>query len=331
MNQNDTNTYRGPLFIVGMPRSGTKLLRSLLNQHPRVCILEIETEILPWLARHVGEYGDLSDPGNFKRLYDQVTKFPFFLYRTDEGKVIDATKWHSACANYEVHGIFEALVRIDTGTKCDTDVIWGDKSPSYINNISLISSLFPQAKIIHIVRDVRDFCLSIHQAWGKDMLRAAQRWVDGISAAKNAGAGLGDRFLEIRYEDLLTDTAKVMNMICRFLGIDFVLAMTTLVKPSENIGSAKGLTVVMKENTGKYAILLPGNKLLRIEQIAGQLLQQYGYELVHPLQTTQRLSKTEMLIRQFKDGVSLVRDESRQRGLIGALRFHLRYFQTTRG
>ena len=44
-------SWEGPLFIVGMPRSGTKLLRGLLNQHPRIRIPDFETEFAPFLVR----------------------------------------------------------------------------------------------------------------------------------------------------------------------------------------------------------------------------------------------------------------------------------------
>src|SRR5262245_12693694 len=46
-------SWEGPMFIVGMPRSGTKLLRGLLDQHPRIRILQTETEFLPFLSAWV--------------------------------------------------------------------------------------------------------------------------------------------------------------------------------------------------------------------------------------------------------------------------------------
>ena len=56
----DGNNFHGPLFIIGMPRSGTKLLRGLLNQHPQIGIPLSETEFLPWLVKCFPDYGDIS-------------------------------------------------------------------------------------------------------------------------------------------------------------------------------------------------------------------------------------------------------------------------------
>jgi len=323
--------FNGPLFIGGMPRSGTKLLRNLLNRHPRISILEIETEFLPWLARCLGEYGDLSNVDNFHRFYGTIVRLPYFIYRANEGRLIDVDNWHKACTNYGAANIFEILVRLEIGAPPHTNIIWGDKSPSYIDDLPLIADLYPQARFIHIVRDVRDYCLSIQKAWGKYMLRAAKRWVDGVTAASQSGSRLGDRYLEVRYEDLLLDTEDIMRVISEYLGIDYDPAMTTLDKPSENLGNAKGQSSVLKSNSRKYLTIMPNKTLRRIEKLAGQVLLEKGYELNHPIQPAARLSKAEMLYRQFKDGVGLVKYETRQQGLLGALRFHFRYFQTTRG
>ncbi|MCK6525680.1 sulfotransferase, partial [Myxococcota bacterium] len=58
--------FIGPLFIVGAPRSGTKLFRDLLRQHPRVAIPLYETELLPRLIQIAPRFGDLADPARFQ-------------------------------------------------------------------------------------------------------------------------------------------------------------------------------------------------------------------------------------------------------------------------
>ncbi|MDP1558114.1 MAG: sulfotransferase [Nitrosomonas sp.] len=50
---------------------------------------------------------------------------------------------------------------------------WGEKSPMNLQHITALAKVFPNAQFIHIIRDVRDYCLSINKAWGKDMPRAA--------------------------------------------------------------------------------------------------------------------------------------------------------------
>jgi len=143
--------WQGPIFIVGMPRSGTKLLRSLLNNHSRIALPEYETEILPYWAQHWHEYGDLTDFVRFEAFYRAARRLAFFSYwQEQQGGCVTAEQWYQACRDGSVAAVFEALVRLAANATEDT--IWGDKSPSYIRHIPLLQAIYPTAKIIHIVR-----------------------------------------------------------------------------------------------------------------------------------------------------------------------------------
>lgn len=323
--------FDGPVFLIGMPRSGTKLLRNLLNQHPRVRLLEIETEFLPWLVRHLVDYGDLSDLENFRRFHRDMVRFPYFMYRTDEGKVIAADVWHAGCKTHDAAGIFEALVRAEVGASRGSGLIWGDKSPSYVNHIPMIADLYPNARVIHIVRDVRDYCLSMRNAWGKDMYRAAQRWTDGVGKAREDGRTLGPAYLEVRFEDLLADVEGVLRQVCPHLGIDFDPAILELQKPSENLGDARGASRVVRGNFGKFRAHMRPRELRRIESIARDVLQACAYELIDPAVPLRRISPTENFLAQIRDGYSLVRANFKKRGFVTAVLFYARHSRATRG
>ncbi|MGQ9862310.1 MAG: sulfotransferase family protein [Thiobacillaceae bacterium] len=327
----ETQSYTGPLFIIGMPRSGTKLLRNLLNRHDRVAIPDTESELLPWLVQHLGEFSDLSREENFERFYERVSKAPYFIYKKEAGRCPSARQWLAACRRHDAAGLFEALIRLDVGASVDSGVIWGDKSPSYIRHIPLIASLYPHARFIHIVRDVRDYCLSINMAWGKDMLRAAQRWADDVGDASQALHSLPNPHLQVRYEDLLTDTESVMRQCCSLLDLDFDPVMLHLARPSENLGDARGQTRIVAENLGKFRQRMPEYTLRRIEEIAGEVLEAHGYALAIPGTPPRRLGKFEMRVAQMRDGWNLIRSARAERGgYWQALSFHFRYFMTTR-
>lgn len=323
--------FSGPLFIIGMPRSGTKLLRNLLNRHSRIAIPDAETEFLPWLAQHAGDFGDLTQQASFDLFYERVTKASFFIYRRDEGRCPSARRWQEACGEFDAAALFEALVRIDVDASPESDIIWGDKSPSYIRHVPLIASLYPHARFIHIVRDARDYCLSINKAWGKDMLRAAQRWADDVDAASKSLRALPNPHLLVRYEDLLAEPGAVLGRICDFLGVGFEQDMLTLDRPSENLGDAKGQTRIVTDNLGKFKRNLPERTLRRIEEIAGGVLQNHGYSLLLPNVRPRRLGRFEMRLAQIRDGWELVQSARQERGSYWkALLFHFRYFMTTR-
>lgn len=320
----------GPLFVVGMPRSGTKLARNLLNQHSRISIPRIETEFLPALARNLHKYGDVSNRAGFDRLYAHLIKANYFDFKRLEGEVLSADKWFLSCRSFDAAGIFEAFIRAEVGAPPGSGIFWGDKSPSYIDDIPLIIELYPNARILHIVRDVRDYCLSINHAWKKNMLRAAERWSDSVMLARRDGAKIGAQFLEVRYEDLIANAEPQLRRICEFVDIDFEPAMLTLSMPSENIGSTRGETRIVGGNSGKFSHQMSRKLLSRIEALAGDALESYGYVLVGKRQVPRRLSSVERFIAQCMDGYNLVRSDRENLGLLRGSIFYIRYFLTTR-
>ena len=62
-------TKRPAVFIIGIPRSGTTLLRNLLNRHPAIRLLTNETQFLPYWVSRWNEFGDLSNPEDFLSFY----------------------------------------------------------------------------------------------------------------------------------------------------------------------------------------------------------------------------------------------------------------------
>ncbi len=323
------SSFHGPLFVVGMPRSGTKLLRDLLNRHPDIHILALETELLPFLIAHAQRFGDLSGRDGFHKFYRKMVGFPYFIYRRDENSLISEDAWREACPSFDVAGVFEGLVRAETRAAPGSSVIWGEKSPSYIHHLERIKGTYPAARFVHIVRDVRDQCLSAHKAWGKDMMRAAERWAAGVLAARAAGRTMGGDYLEVRYEDLLKQPEATVRRICGFIGVDFLDDMTRLVKPSENLGAAVGESRIVSTNTGKFLTSMDSRTRCRVEELAFEAMRAFGYAFTEA-RGPARLRAWERRGRQLLDGFSLLRFEARQRGVWGAVRFRAGHYLITR-
>lgn len=323
--------FAGPLFLVGMPRSGTKLLRELLNRHPRIAIPPAETEFLPYLVRCIERFGDLSDFSRFERFHKHIGGSSYFQYRQDYGPPLSARAWYAKCRDFTAAGIFEALVRIDVEAPVDSDIVWGDKSPSYIDDLTLISRLYPSAKFIHLIRDVRGYCLSINAAWSKNMLRASQRWVDDVERARDVGRTLGaTTYTELRYEDLLRDPTNALLRLCDFLGVEFDASMTLLERPTENLGNAKGEARIVADNFGEYRKRMPRGVLIEIEAIAGETLLACGYELAAPVQPRRRMPEWRMRAAQLRDGWNLLQSKRDRFGWLANVKHSLRYFSITR-
>ncbi len=314
--------FRGPLFLVGMPRSGTKLLRTLLNRSPRVRIPSVETEFLPWWIRQWERWGDLSDRARFSAFYAEVVRLPYFVYTAERGPIVSEQDWYGACAGFGPAEVFEALVRHDAGAPRGSDRIWGDKSPSYVHHLPLLRRLYPRARVIHIVRDVRDHVLSMQKAWGKHPIRAAQRWVDGVEAARRDAAPFAQDTLELRYEDLLLDPEPLVRRCCDLLQIPYQPEMLDPGQVTENLGDARGMRGLKKDNAGKWREQMDPALRQRIERIAGPVLRSLGYPVEHE-GPAERISAAELKLYQAMDAVGLVRGEVKQRGWLGAVRFRI--------
>ena len=170
---------------------------------------------------------------------ERARRSAYFVYLEEErGVLVDPVAWRLACSDFSLRGVFEGLCRLHGGAP--EDGIWGDKSPGYIHHLPLLFTVFPQARVIHIIRDPRDQVQSAHKAWRKDRIRAAARWADGVEAAAAALARHPGQSTLIRYEDLVTRPEEVLRSLCAFLEISYAPSMVELARPSENLGDARG-------------------------------------------------------------------------------------------
>ena len=320
--------FNGPLFIVGMPRSGTKLLRTLLNTSSTVFIPDVETHFLPYWFKHWEVYGDLSDPDQFRQFYDGVINLPYFLYTGEFQANIDCKEWHSNCETYDLPGVFEALVKHDAGYPVNSGGVWGDKTPSYLGHMLLLKALFPTARFLHIVRDARDYCLSMQNAWGKSLLRAAQMWNDGVTAAITQGEALGDAYMQVRYEDLISNPQAQLVQVCDFIGVPFEEQMLSLDSIPENLGDTKGVRQIVSNNVEKYRTRMDSEVRMRIESIACVPMKSLGYPIEYT-GTPRRLSAAEMGLFKLHDGLNLIRFELGNRNIFEAARLRWRLYSVS--
>lgn len=323
-----TEHNAGPLFLVGMPRSGTKLLRDMLNRHRCLRFSAIETEFFPFWVAQWDQFGAMDNLADFQRFYRRCLRLPFFLYNAERGIEIDCREWFRACEPYTPAAVFEALMRLVLSLPEDDPTIWGDKSPSYVSHVPLLMQQFPGAKIIHIVRDVRDCSLSAKNAWGKNMLRAAQRWQDDVSRCRDDGQRFPSAYIETRYEDLLVDPRATLSRLCSFINVDLDEKMLVPGAETENKGDARGMSAVLKSNTGKYKTRMSPRLSTRIEMIACTTLRSLDYPCDYEGQTV-RLPRWRLFIFQLLDGINLLFASMSERGLKSALQFHLHYFRTS--
>src|SRR5918994_3168545 len=199
-------------FIVGVGRSGTTLLRMMLDSHPDLAIPP-ETHFVPELiqlfeadedasarqvleiitsGRHWGDFGLDEEP---------------LLARIEAAGALDATR--------ATRAFFEAYAERHDKPR------WGDKTPIYVKHMREIEAVIGEARFVHLIRDGRDVALSRagralrHTA---PMPKVARRWKRRILEARKQGAVLG-HYLEIRYEDLILDTEPTLRRVTEFIDL----------------------------------------------------------------------------------------------------------------
>lgn len=220
---------RPPFFIVGMGRSGTTLLRLMLNQHPNIAI-PYESGFLADYASRAGSFGSWDDDRTIRRAAEELLAEPS-VTRWDH--VFDLEDVISRVVTRSPGGVVDALYRAYSAAKGKAR--WGDKS-DYLDRMHEINQLLPGVQFIHIIRDGRDVASSVlKQAFGPDdIIRAAEWWNEHLWVARRIGAFLGpDRYCEVRYEDLVMEPERELRRLCAFLGEDYSPALLSYHEKSD--------------------------------------------------------------------------------------------------
>jgi hypothetical protein len=205
-------------FIVGVARSGTTLLRLMLDAHPDMAIPP-ETLFPQELLR----IDDLDK--------DAARKFADLLIgRPNWGDFhLSADALRSEINHltpFSVSSAFRCFYRLYAARFGKTR--WGDKTPSYAQYLNLIEQILPEAHFIHIIRDGRAVALSHRTTWNDnhpDGIRAlAADWLTLVTETRRQAATCS-HYMEVRYEQLVCSPAEVLREICSFIGVPFCESM----------------------------------------------------------------------------------------------------------
>lgn len=219
---------QAPIFIVGCDRSGTTLLRLMLNQSP-VLHIPNESGFLTKLWNQQDVYGDFVKP--YQRWFfirdlqtnkatSKTFSFQIFKLTSEEA---EAALAEAAPTNYlgAASAIFSAAAAKQGKQQ------WGDKTPRQVMHIPWLAEAFPQSKFVHVIRDGRDVATSLLKAgWVSSFLEAAHRWRERVEAGRTTGKALGrERYYELRYEHLVMQPEETLKSLCGWLGLEYVPQM----------------------------------------------------------------------------------------------------------
>jgi hypothetical protein len=217
------STHR-PIFVLGCPRSGTTLLRLMLRAHPRIAIPP-ETRLLLDAYEHRGAYGDLRRPANRTALAEWITAGAGTRFgrlgldpRTVAAEIVAGPPTLGSALDITLRAYARRLGKPR----------WGDKRPGYVQHIGALLRLFPDAQIVHVVRDGRDCVAELKRTpwWRMGVYHAIATWTQAIDAGEAAAARLSPgTYAEVQYERLAEDPEGELRRLCAFLGEEYVPAM----------------------------------------------------------------------------------------------------------
>ncbi len=267
-----------PFFIVGAPRSGTTLLRMILCSHPRLYIPS-ETGFLPFLNTPPDTMLSLA---HVQQVLDRIGK----LNRSWANIVSDPPDYYQSLPEPTLAHVIDKLYRMKIAPF--GAVRWGDKTPLYIEYIPTIQAIFPDAQFIHLIRDGRDVALSSKKKWGNqihiDLYYLLKNWARHMDLAHRIRTQIDqEHFLEVKYEDLVMQPQKTVEILCHFLGEDFNPMMLDHPQIAKEITGPRGHQEVLKpistESVWRWEKELPPFERKLADRIAGPALARLGYKL----------------------------------------------------
>lgn len=267
-------------FVVGCPRSGTTLLQAMLHAHPELAVPP-ESHFILRLARGFGDgWHGSAKVGRFADLLFAGRRFAY--WRMPRERVV-------ALLEHEQPVDVAAAIRLLYASWSERagKRRYADKTPRYVTHIESLAALFDEARFIHLIRDGRDVALSLAESFDRGPQTAAQAalyWAARVGAGRSQGLALGpDRYLEIRYEALVSNPDETLRTVCEFIDLPFHVAMleprqraAEIVTgyPDPGVHENLGQSLAMRRD---WRRAMPQRELRNFELFAAGLLAELSY------------------------------------------------------
>jgi Sulfotransferase family len=268
-----------PLFLLGVSRSGTTLLRVILDRSRGIAIPD-ESFFVPLLARRHGRTIEAA------RFLDDVARIPAVRdWGVSTGDL--ASRVRSGMPTGEaIAAIYEAYAAGVGKPR------WGDKTPMYMRHLPLLERLFPDAQYVHLVRDGREAALSFLQmpegtftrTWAHPTTPAqfARLWRKEVRDARTLGGRIGAaRYVEVRYEDLVGDPESTIRAVCAFAAIPYDAAMLDYTEAVDVSAKPHQQRLLTPPTTGvrSWREDMSAEDVAAFEAVAGDLLAELEYDV----------------------------------------------------
>lgn len=249
------------VFIVGCARTGSTLLRQIMNRNERLCLAS-ETHFLRRWSRcgrdkQIVKFGDLTYDNNVKQLVEA-------LYSDKRTPVTGYWGWLKSnigddeftqrilATDRSDRAIFTTMLEIFGEAKKGAyghDLVLGEKTPAHLYSVPMLFEWFPKTKVIHTFRDPRGIFVSTLKRmqtnrWGikakypslpkqlvdplinpLTVMFTTRTWLDAVRLHTSYQQMYGDCYMLVRFEDLISDPEHQVRQICQFVGVPYQSGM----------------------------------------------------------------------------------------------------------
>jgi hypothetical protein len=270
-------------FIVGSGRSGTTLVRAMLDSHPSLAVPP-ETYFVVELLDRRPEYEASEGFSKDAFLRDLLSNQWFRRWDVPPERVT------AEIEGREISGYADAIrAAYAVFARTRGKDRYADKTPVHIYHLPVLADLFPEGRFVHVIRDGRDVAASFldqDDMRPNGMGEAALLWRERVSIGRTAGAELGpDRYLELRYEELVKDPRPILERLCATIGLSYDPSMLSYSERAAEVvardgGPERHRGVFMPPTVGlrDWREELAPEAVETFELVAGDLLTELGYE-----------------------------------------------------
>ena len=274
-------------FLTGCERSGTTLLRAMVDAHPQVAVPDESHFLQTLVARRPAL--ERTHAVDHCRLLDLLRASPGFRRWNLDLDEVAATLAETTDLADAIRRLYGLYARGQGKPR------YADKTTTYVFAIASIAAVLPEARFVHLIRDGRNVALSLlQQRWGPDTVEdAAVWWRVRVEAARAARAQLpAGRYTELRFEDLAADPEAALRHVTAFVDVPWDPAMldyharasTAILgtMPSKRQQAHRNLRRPPSADLRSWHRELSAPSQLTFEALAGDLLEELGYERRFP-------------------------------------------------
>lgn len=273
--------------MVGVGRSGTSLVQAMLHAHPDISFLPENHLFRRYVAPPLRQWWMKIGGGSS---FVRTLRNDRYLSNLDLDidAVLAARRGRSSLSPAAIYWRLLEFWASRAGSR------WvGDKDPRLIDFLPPLAEALPESFVVHVIRDPRDVLVSRRKAaWSRgrpDLLHQLAYRAQMRRALSTGRRWFGERYVELRYEDLLREPLKQLKHLCEILGVDYSSRMLSfgdaardLVREEELQWKKETLGPLQRDNMGKWRRELCPRTLLVTEELCLEPFPELGYQRESP-------------------------------------------------